>query len=79
MFFFLHLALFVLNFVSLKAFESLVSARIMVPIAAPSPNIPKEFVKYRCVAERGDVKKAVDRVGMISLKKWLGKAQGTVN
>jgi origin recognition complex subunit 4 len=46
-----------------------------VPVAAPSANISKEFVRYRCVVDREEVKKAVEKMGQTNLKKWLSKAQ----
>jgi len=57
------------------AFESLADAHVFVPTAAPNSSIAKEFVKYRCVPERDDIKKAVDKCGQINVKKWLSKAQ----
>ncbi|KAF8716681.1 hypothetical protein AX14_012246 [Amanita brunnescens Koide BX004] len=59
----------------MTAFESLVSGHIFVPTTAPNSSIAKEFVKYRCVPERDDIKKAVDKCGQINVKKWLSKAQ----
>lgn len=49
--------------------------KLFVGVAALSSNIAKEFVKYRSVVEREDVKKAVEKTGHINLKKWLSKAQ----
>ncbi|KAJ7095416.1 origin recognition complex subunit 4 C-terminus-domain-containing protein [Mycena belliarum] len=56
------------------AFESLVSARIIVSAAAPAPSIAKEFAKFRAVISREDVKKAVQMRNDINLSKWLTKA-----
>jgi origin recognition complex subunit 4 len=53
----------------------LVSAKIFVCVTTPSSNIAKEFVRYRCVVERDEVKKAVEKMGQTNLKKWLNKAQ----
>ncbi|PBL02589.1 hypothetical protein ARMGADRAFT_955041 [Armillaria gallica] len=61
--------------VFMSTFETLVAAKMFVLVAAPSWNTAKEFLKYICVVEREDVKKAVDKGGMIPLKKWLHKAQ----
>ncbi|KAK0468397.1 origin recognition complex subunit 4 C-terminus-domain-containing protein [Desarmillaria tabescens] len=61
--------------VLMSTFEALVAAKIFVLVAAPSWNTAKEFMKYICVVEREDVKRAVDKGGMIPLKKWLNKAQ----
>jgi origin recognition complex subunit 4 len=44
-----------------------------VPAAAPSFTTPKEFVKYRCVIEAEDLKKAVEKTGQVNLKKWWSK------
>lgn len=50
------------------------SVKIFICIA-PSSNVAKEFVKYRSVVAREDVKKAVDKTGQINLRKWFTKAQ----
>ncbi|KAJ7276432.1 origin recognition complex subunit 4 C-terminus-domain-containing protein [Mycena haematopus] len=60
--------------VLMSAFESLVSARIVAPTVAPSANVGKEFVKFRAVVSRDDVKKAVQTRNDINLTKWLTKA-----
>ncbi|KAJ6599038.1 origin recognition complex subunit 4 C-terminus-domain-containing protein [Mycena vulgaris] len=56
------------------AFEDLVSARIVAPTAAPSASVAKEFVKFRAVVGREDVKKAIQTRNDINLNKWLSKA-----
>ncbi|KAH6915790.1 origin recognition complex subunit 4 [Coprinopsis sp. MPI-PUGE-AT-0042] len=61
--------------IMMSAFESLCTARLFVCAAAPSGTTAKEFVKHRCVVEREDLKKAVDKTGQINLKKWWSKAQ----
>ncbi|KAJ7129637.1 origin recognition complex subunit 4 C-terminus-domain-containing protein [Mycena epipterygia] len=60
--------------VLMSAFESLVSARIVTPTAGPSGSVAKEFVKFRAVVGRDDVKKAVQTKNDINLNKWLNKA-----
>ncbi|KAG6895206.1 hypothetical protein C0992_002597 [Termitomyces sp. T32_za158] len=57
-----------------QAFENLVAIRAFVPVVAYAQSIAKEFIKYRSVIEREDIKKAVERVGQVNLKKWLTKA-----
>jgi origin recognition complex subunit 4 len=49
--------------------------RAFVHVATPSSSIAKEFARYRCIVERGEVKKAVEKMGQTNLKKWLSKAQ----
>ncbi|KAJ6539376.1 origin recognition complex subunit 4 C-terminus-domain-containing protein [Mycena capillaripes] len=61
--------------VLMSAFESLVSAKIFVPTAAPSATVGKEFAKFRAVVSREDVKKTVQMRNDINLNKWLTKAQ----
>jgi origin recognition complex subunit 4 len=51
-----------------------VSAKIVAPTTAPSASIGKEFVKYRAVVARDDVKKAIQTRNDINLSKWLTKA-----
>ncbi|KAJ3529850.1 hypothetical protein NMY22_g8824 [Coprinellus aureogranulatus] len=60
--------------VMLGAFENLIATRIFVPAAATSATTPKEFVKYRSVVEREDLKKAIEKAGQVSLKKWWSKS-----
>jgi origin recognition complex subunit 4 len=50
--------------------------RIFVPVgaAAGSASLSREFIKYRCVPEREDVKRAVEKIGQTNLKKWFAKA-----
>ncbi|KAG5652457.1 hypothetical protein H0H81_004953 [Sphagnurus paluster] len=59
----------------MASFETLVSAKVFVAIAAYTPSVAKEFVKYRSVVDREEVKKAVDKMSQVNLKKWLTKAQ----
>ena len=51
------------------------ASKVFVATAAPSTTVASEFVRYRCVVERGDVKKATEEMGQTNLKKWLSKAQ----
>jgi len=56
-----------------------VSARVFVSVSATSSMVAKEFVKYRSSVEREEVKKTVEKLGTMSLKKWLGKSQQVHN
>ncbi|TFY70170.1 hypothetical protein EVG20_g2836 [Dentipellis fragilis] len=60
---------------SLKAFEQLITARVFAPIAAASGKTQREFLKYKCMAERDDIKKAIEASGQTNLRKWFNKAQ----
>ncbi|KIY73628.1 hypothetical protein CYLTODRAFT_386184 [Cylindrobasidium torrendii FP15055 ss-10] len=53
-------------------FENLVSARIFAP-AGSTVGTPKEFVKYRCTVDPGDVKYAIMAANNVPLKKWFDK------
>ena len=55
------------------------SVRVFVGVAAASSTVAKEFVKYRSRVDRDDVKRTVDKLGTMSLKKWLGKSQQVHN
>ena len=46
-----------------------------MPQATIGDNTAREFVRYRCMVERDEVKKTVETVGQTSLKKWFFKAQ----
>jgi len=56
-----------------------VSVRVFVGVSAASSMVRKEFVKYRSSVEREEVKKTVEKLGTMSLKKWLGKSQQVHN
>ena len=62
-----------------QAFEHLVSVRVFVGVSAASSMVAKEFVKYRSSVERDEVKRTVEKLGTMSLKKWLGKSQQVHN
>ena len=53
--------------------------RVFVNVSAASSMVAKEFVKYRSSMERDDVKRTVEKLGTMSLKKWLGKSQQVHN
>ncbi|KAG5351316.1 hypothetical protein C0989_007017 [Termitomyces sp. Mn162] len=57
-----------------QAFEDLIAMRAFIPVVAYTQSIAKQFVKYRSVIEREDVKKAVEKMNQVNLKKWLTKA-----
>jgi hypothetical protein len=59
----------------LQAFEMLVVSKMFVATAMPSTTMASAFVRYRCVVQRGDVKRATEEMGQTNLKKWLSKAQ----
>ncbi|KAF9221994.1 hypothetical protein BS17DRAFT_784251 [Gyrodon lividus] len=60
--------------VLMSGFEQLLGARIFTGVAAPSSSLSPEFVRYHCLVEREDVKRAVNMMGQTNLKKWLHKA-----
>lgn len=62
-----------------QAFEHLVSTRVFVGVTAASSMVAKEFAKYRSSVEREVVKRTVEKLGTMSLKKWLGKSQQVHN
>lgn len=53
--------------------------RVFVNVSAASSMVAREFVKYRSSVERDDVKRTVEKLGTMSLKKWLGKSQRVHN
>ncbi|EMD40724.1 hypothetical protein CERSUDRAFT_111303 [Gelatoporia subvermispora B] len=56
------------------AFERLATQRVFTPVAAPSLGTAKEFVFYRLVPDRFELKRAVEAMGQTNLKKWFSKA-----
>ena len=57
-----------------QAFERLVELRVFLPAAAPAASIAREFALHRSAVDRFEVKKAVDAIGQLNLKKWFTKA-----
>ena len=57
----------------------MVNVRVFASVAAVSSAFAREFVKYRSSVEREEVKRAVEKLGTMSLKKWLGKSQQVHN
>ncbi|KAI0650378.1 origin recognition complex subunit 4 C-terminus-domain-containing protein [Trametes meyenii] len=57
------------------AFERLADLRIFQPAAAPNATVGREFALYRSSVDRFAVKKAVEAIGQLNLKKWFTKAQ----
>ncbi|KAG1866593.1 AAA ATPase domain-containing protein [Suillus subalutaceus] len=58
-----------------EGFERLIGERIFICVTASSTSIAPGFARYRSVLTWDDIKKAVDKMGKTSLKKWLTKAQ----
>lgn len=59
----------------LQNFETLIAQHLFVATAAPVTGTGREFLRYRCSVDRSDVKKTVEKMGQLNLKKWLNKAQ----
>ena len=57
-----------------QACEQLVSLRVFVGVAPTSVGTELEFVRYRCAVDRAEVKKVVEQVGQLNLKKWFSKS-----
>ncbi|KAG0709662.1 AAA ATPase domain-containing protein [Suillus ampliporus] len=60
--------------VLMRGFECLVAEKIFISVAASSMSIAPGFTRYRSTLTWDDVKRAVDKMGKTSLKKWLTKA-----
>lgn len=57
-----------------QAFDHLIGTNVFVPCPVPASSNPgREFMKYRCMVEWDDVKRAVDAKGQTNLKKWFTK------
>ncbi|KAI9000673.1 origin recognition complex subunit 4 C-terminus-domain-containing protein [Trametes punicea] len=57
------------------AFERLADLRIFLPAATAGGTVGREFALYRSAVDRFAVKKAVETIGQLNLKKWFTKAQ----
>ncbi|TFK55741.1 hypothetical protein OE88DRAFT_1622707 [Heliocybe sulcata] len=61
--------------VLMAAFEYMIKVRGFVISGSNPANVAKEFGKYRCMAEREEVKKAIEKQGGTNVKKWFSKAK----
>ncbi|KAG8962721.1 hypothetical protein FRC03_003875, partial [Tulasnella sp. 419] len=57
--------------VILGAFDNLIALKIFLPIGPSVASAAKQFVKYRCAAERFEISDAVEKSGNLRLKTWL--------
>ena len=62
-----------------QAFEHLVNMKVFVAVSAASSTVERQFVKHRSSLEREEVKRTVEKLGTMSLKRWLGKSQQVHN
>ena len=53
--------------------------KVFVAVSAASSMVAKQFVKYRSNLEREEVKRTVEKLGTMNLKRWLGKSQQVHN
>ncbi|VDB99840.1 unnamed protein product [Peniophora sp. CBMAI 1063] len=53
-------------------FESMVDSRTFISVPGGS-NTARQFMRYRCMVERDQVKRAVDANGQTNLRKWFNK------
>jgi len=58
----------------MTALEHLIEIRILVGVAPASAKVAPEFVRYKCLVEREDIKKAIDTRGHTDIKKWFTKS-----
>ena len=50
------------------------SLRAFVPIGQASIGTKAEFARHRCAVERVEVKRVVEQIGQLNLKKWFSKS-----
>ncbi|GJJ07473.1 hypothetical protein Clacol_001675 [Clathrus columnatus] len=59
----------------LGAFEDLIDNHVFCPAIPYASHISKEFMKYRSLATREDIKTTVDGIGQTAIKKWFYRNQ----
>ncbi|KAG8864104.1 hypothetical protein FRB96_006978 [Tulasnella sp. 330] len=57
-----------------SAFDTLIELSVFQPVGPHSANVARQFIKYRCDVDRGEVMDAVDKAGNLKLKAWLKRA-----
>ena len=58
-----------------KAFEHLIAAKVFVCIPPIPAGTTKEFVRYRCMVEKEEVRQMVSAIGQTTLNQWYKRAQ----
>ncbi|KAI9513203.1 origin recognition complex subunit 4 C-terminus-domain-containing protein [Russula earlei] len=61
--------------VLMSAFELLTAARIFVCVTPVSAGTKREFVRYKCMVEKEDVRQMVSVMGQTTLNQWIKRGQ----
>jgi len=59
----------------MTAFEHLIATKIFVCMAPVAAGTTKEFVRYKCMVEKEDVRQMVAAIGQTTLNQWFKRAQ----
>lgn len=58
-----------------KAFEHLIGAKVFVCVTPVPAGTTKEFVHYKCMVEKEEVRRMVSAIGQTTLNQWYKRAQ----
>jgi origin recognition complex subunit 4 len=61
--------------VALKAFEQLIATKVFVSANPVPAGTMKEFVRYKCMVEKEEVRQMVSALGQTNLNQWFKRAQ----
>jgi origin recognition complex subunit 4 len=59
----------------LKAFEHLIATKVFLCVTPVAAGTMKEFVRYKCMVEKEDVRQMVAATGQTTLNQWFKRAQ----
>ena len=58
-----------------KAFEQLIAAKVFVCMTPVPAGTTKEFVRYKCMVDKVEVRRMVSAIGQTTLNQWYKRAQ----
>ncbi|KAN0132509.1 Origin recognition complex (ORC) subunit 4 C-terminus domain containing protein [Lactarius tabidus] len=61
--------------VLMTAFEQLIATKVFATVAPVPAGTMKQFVRYKCMVEKEDVKQMVSAMGQTNLNQWFKRAQ----
>ncbi|KAH9061021.1 origin recognition complex subunit 4 C-terminus-domain-containing protein [Lactarius vividus] len=61
--------------VLMTAFEQLIATKVFVAVTPIPAGTMKQFVRYKCMAEKEDIRQMVSAMGQTNLNQWFKRAQ----
>jgi len=61
--------------VAAQAFEHLIAARVFVCVIPVPAGTTREFLRYKCMVGKEEVRQMVSAIGQTTLNQWFKRAQ----